>query len=146
VIARSVEDVRALAEEKEMELWVEMPEQLPIIYAAPNRLQQALNNLLGNAVKFTPEKGLVTLRLESMGEHCQVEVIDTGPGIHADDLPHIFEDFFRGRDARTTKGTGLGLSIAKRIVEAHQGKIWAESPCADGKGSRFVFTLPIKPV
>ena len=146
VIARSVEDVRALAEGKEMELWVEMPEQLPIIYAAPNRLQQALNNLLGNAVKFTPEKGLVTLRLESMGEHCQVEVIDTGPGIHADDLPHIFEDFFRGRDARTTKGTGLGLSIAKRIVEAHQGKIWAESPCADGKGSRFVFTLPIKPV
>ncbi|MDH4137834.1 MAG: ATP-binding protein [Anaerolineae bacterium] len=146
VIKKSVEDVRALAEEKEMELRVEIPEELPSIYAAPNRLQQALNNLLGNAVKFTPEKGLVTLRVESMDEHCQVEVIDTGPGIHADDLPHIFEDFFRGRDARTTKGTGLGLSIAKRIVEAHQGKIWAESPCVEGKGSRFVFILPIKPV
>lgn len=146
VVKKSVEDMRALAEEKEMELRVEISEELPIIYAAPNRLQQALNNLLGNAIKFTPEKGLVTLRVESTDERFQVEVIDTGPGIRADDLPHIFEDFFRGRDARTTKGTGLGLSIAKRIVEAHQGKIWAESPYADDKGSRLVFTLPIKPI
>lgn len=146
VVRKSVEDVRALAKDKETELRVEVPEELPIIYAAPNRLQQALNNLLGNAIKFTPEEGLVTLRVESTDERFQVEVIDTGLGIHADDLPHIFEDFFRGRDARTTKGTGLGLSIAKRIVEAHQGEIWAESPYADGKGSRFVFTLPIQPV
>ncbi len=145
VVKKSVEDMRALAEEKEMELRVEIPEELPTIYAAPNRLQQALNNLLGNAIKFTPERGRVTLRVTSEDEQCQIEVIDTGPGIHADDLPHIFEDFFRGRDARTTKGTGLGLSIAKRIVEAHRGKIWAESPYAEGKGSRFVFTLPIKP-
>lgn len=145
VVTKSVEDVRALAEEKEMELRVEVPKELPIIYAAPNRLQQVLNNLLSNAIKFTPEKGLVTLRVESTDEHFQVEVIDTGPGIPADELPYIFEAFFRGRDARTIKGTGLGLSIAKRIVEAHQGKIWAESPHADGKGSRFVFTLPIKP-
>jgi signal transduction histidine kinase len=146
VVKKSAEDVRTLAEEKEMELRVEIPEELPIIYAAPNRLQQTLNNLLGNAIKFTPEKGLVTLRVESTRERFQIEVIDTGPGIHTDDLSHIFEDFFRGHDARTTKGTGLGLSIAKRIIEAHQGEIWAESPYADGKGSRFVFTLPIKPI
>lgn len=144
VVRKSVDDMRALAEEKNLELRVEIPAELPSIYAAPNRLQQALNNLLGNAIKFTPEKGLVTVRVESRDEHFQVEVIDTGPGIPADELPHIFEDFFRGRDARTIKGTGLGLSITKRIVEAHRGKIWAESPCADGKGSRFVFTLPIK--
>ena len=145
VIRKSVEDMRALAEEKNLELRVEIPAELPRIYAAPNRLQQALNNLLGNAIKFTPEKGLVTVRVDSRDEHFQVEVIDTGPGIPADELPHIFEDFFRGRDARTIKGTGLGLSITKRIVEAHRGKIWAESPYADGKGSRFVFTLPVKP-
>jgi len=125
-------------------LRVEMPEELPIIHAAPQRLRQVLNNLLSNAIKFTPPKGLITITVQDRGDHLQVEVMDTGVGIPPDDLPYVFDEFFRGRDVERA-GTGLGLSIAKKIIEAHGGRIWAESPCtADGKGSKFTFTLPKK--
>jgi len=144
VIEGSLEDVQALAKEKDMELRVEMPEKLPVIQAAPHRLRQVLNNLLSNAIKFTPPQGLITIRIENRGDHLQVEVMDTGVGIPADDLPYVFDEFFRGRDVERA-GAGLGLSIARKIVEAHGGKIWVESPCtADGKGSRFAFTLLVR--
>lgn len=144
VVEGSLEDMQAMAAEKEMELRVEMPEELPIIHAAPQRLRQVLNNLLSNAIKFTPPKGLITITVQDRGDHLQVEVMDTGVGIPPDDLPYVFDEFFRGRDVERA-GTGLGLSIAKKIIEAHGGRIWAESPCtADGKGSKFTFTLPKK--
>ncbi len=144
VVEGSLEDVQALAREKEMELRVEMPEKLPVIHAAPHRLRQVLNNLLSNAIKFTPPQGLITLRVEDKDSHLQVEVMDTGVGIPPEDLPYVFDEFFRGRDVERT-GAGLGLSIAKKIVEAHGGKIWVESPCtADGKGSKFTFTLLVR--
>jgi signal transduction histidine kinase len=142
VVEGSLEDVQAMAKEKEMKLQIEVPETLPVIQAAPPRLRQVLNNLLSNAIKFTPPGGLINLSIEDRGDHLQVEVMDTGPGIAPEDLPHIFDDFFRGRNVERT-GAGLGLSIARKIVEAHGGKIWVESPCnADGKGSRFTFILP----
>jgi signal transduction histidine kinase len=101
-----------------------------------------LNNLLSNAIKFTPSEGLITISVEDKRDCFQVEVMDTGVGIPPDDLPYVFDEFFRGRNAERT-GAGLGLSIAKKIVEAHGGKIWAESPCTDdGKGSKFTFILP----
>lgn len=144
VVEGALEDVQALAKEKEMELRVEMPEKLPVIHAAPHRLRQVLNNLLSNAIKFTPPQGLITLRVEDKDSHLQVEVMDTGVGIPPEDLPYVFDEFFRGRDVERT-GAGLGLSIAKKIVEAHGGKIWVESPCtADGKGSKFTFTLLVR--
>jgi signal transduction histidine kinase len=84
----------------------------------------------------------VLLRVKEHNSEVAVEVIDTGIGIPPDELPRIFDDFFRGSNAGQ-KGTGLGLSISKRIIEAHGGKIWAESPCPEtGKGTRFSFTLP----
>ncbi len=142
VVEGSLEDIQAMAKEKEMELRVQVPEELPVIHAAPHRLRQVLNNLLSNAIKFTPAKGLITLCVEEKVDCLQVEVMDTGPGITPEDLPYIFDEFFRGRTVERT-GAGLGLSIAKKIVVAHGGKIWAESPCsADGKGSRFTFILP----
>jgi signal transduction histidine kinase len=142
VVEGSLADVQALAKEKEMELRVEVTGKLPVIHAAPHRLRQVLNNLLSNAIKFTPPQGLITISVEDKEDHLRVEVMDTGPGIPPEDLPHIFDDFVRGRDVERT-GAGLGLSIARKIVEAHGGKIWVESPCtADGKGSRFIFTLP----
>jgi len=142
VVEGSLADVQALAKEKEMELRVEMPKKLPVIHAAPHRLRQVLNNLLSNAIKFAPPQGLITISVEDEEDHLQVEVMDTGTGIPPEDLPHIFGEFFRGRDVERA-GAGLGLSIAKKIVEAHGGEIGAESPCTpDGKGSRFTFTLP----
>jgi signal transduction histidine kinase/CRP-like cAMP-binding protein len=142
VVEGSLEDVQAMAKEKGMKLCVEVPEELPVIQAAPHRLRQVLNNLLSNAIKFTPSEGLITISVEDKRDYLQVVVMDTGAGITSEDLPYVFDEFFRGRNVERT-GAGLGLSIAKKIVEAHGGKIWAESPCtADGEGSKFTFILP----
>jgi signal transduction histidine kinase len=105
-------------------------------------LQQAITNLLGNAVKFTPQGGKVTIRIKDAGDEVAVEVLDTGMGIPEDELPRIFDDFYRGKNVQEG-GIGLGLSITKRIVEDHGGRIWSESPCPESdKGARFTFTLP----
>jgi len=134
--------IQPLAEEKGVQLKVEVPQELPLIAGAPNRLQQVFTNLLGNAIKFTPEGGTVTLKVGEEGDHILVKVIDTGIGISAEELPRIFDDFYRGISVNSS-GAGLGLSIAKKIVEAHSGKIWVESPCPEsGTGSKFSFTLP----
>jgi signal transduction histidine kinase len=143
VIETAVGDIRDLAEQKKVKLEVEMPKSLPQIRGSAPRLQQVLTNLLNNAINYTPE-GSVTVRVSLDDKEIMVEVMDTGIGIPAEDLPHIFEDFFRASNVEI-KGTGLGLSIARRIVETHGGKIWVESPCSEtGKGSKFSFTLPRK--
>ncbi len=144
VVEESTETVGNLAKKKKIRLAVEIPKALPKLRASGVRLQQLITNLLANAIKFTPEKGEVKLRVSNQRGDIQVEVMDTGIGIPAEDLRKIFEDFYRRDDAERT-GTGLGLSIAKRIVEAHGGKIWAESPNPEDKltrGSKFTFTLP----
>jgi len=144
VVEGSLEDIQAMAKEKGTSLQVEVPAKLPVIHAAPHRLRQVLNNLLSNAIKFTPPEGLITISVEDKRDYLQVVVVDTGVGIPPDDLPYVFDDFFRGRDVERT-GAGLGLSIARKIVEAHGGRIWVESPCTtDGKGSRFTFTLLVR--
>jgi len=140
----SVENVRGLAKERKIGLKVEMAKSLPQIKASGIRLQQVITNLLTNAIKFTPDKGAIKLRVTERGSDIQVEVMDTGVGIAAEDLPKIFDDFYRSSDTEKA-GTGLGLSIAKRIVEAHGGRIWVESPNPEDKlarGSKFTFTLP----
>lgn len=143
VVKRSADELRNSAEEKGIKLKVELPRNLPKIYGSSSRLQQVLTNLLSNAINYTPE-GVVTVRAREEPNDICVEVVDTGIGIPPQDLPRVFEDFFRASNVET-KGTGLGLSIAKRIVEAHGGKIWVESPCLEtGKGSKFTCTLPKK--
>jgi signal transduction histidine kinase len=154
VVQRSIEEVRARAEEKGVTLRLELvgggqPEdarQLRSVYAAPRRLQQVITNLLDNAVKFSPRQGEVVLKVCQHGDGVQVEVVDAGPGIPALYMDHVFEDYFRARRKEFVPGAGLGLSTARKIVEAHGGQIWVESPCfEDGKGSRFMFTLPPPP-
>jgi signal transduction histidine kinase len=143
VVKKCVRDQRNLAKEKGLKLKVELPEALPKIRGSSPRLQQVITNLVNNAITYTPE-GTVTLRVEEVNSDVRVEVIDTGIGIPPEDLPRMFEDFFRASNVET-KGTGLGLSITKRIVEAHGGKIWVESPCPGSEaGSKFTFTLPKK--
>jgi signal transduction histidine kinase len=136
-----LEDVRAQATEKGIQLVTDWPVDLPQIQAQPVRLQQTMTNLLANAVRFTGEGGKVTLRIKDAGNEVIVEVMDTGPGIPEDELPRIFDDFYRGKNAQAG-GIGLGLSIAKRIVEDHGGRIWPESPYPESeKGAKFTFTL-----
>jgi two-component system clock-associated histidine kinase SasA len=116
------------------------------VHAAPRRLRQVITNLLDNAVKFSPRQGEVVLEVHRHGDEVRVDVVDAGPGISTLYMPHIFEDYFRVRRREFIPGAGLGLSTARKIVEAHGGRIWVESPCledAEGRksGSRFSFTL-----
>jgi PAS domain S-box-containing protein len=107
-----------------------------------DRVIQLFSNVVGNAVKFTPEGGMVTLRAEPDGAMVRFAVADTGPGITTDELPYVFDRYYQAR-RRNRDGIGLGLSIARGIVEAHGGRIWVESPTAQaGGGSTFFFTLP----
>ncbi|MFC1918802.1 sensor histidine kinase, partial [Chloroflexota bacterium] len=141
VIGDCCDDLQNLAEEKGLKLELELPPDLPGIQGSEVQLKQVMTNLLNNAICYTPE-GAITVRMQEMEKEVQVEVIDTGVGIPAGDVPMVFEEFFRAGNVET-KGTGLGLSITKRIVEAHGGKIWAESPCFEtNKGSKFTITLP----
>jgi signal transduction histidine kinase len=143
VIKHSCDDMRNQAQEKGIRLKTELPEALPKVYGSAPRLQQVMTNLLDNAIRYTP-KGDVAIRVKEEKRYVQVEVTDTGIGIPPEDLSHVFDDFFRASNV-DTKGTGLGLAISKRIVEAHGGKIWVESPCPEtNHGSKFAFTLSKK--
>jgi len=103
-----------------------------------DRVIQLFSNLVGNAVKFTPDGGTITVRAAPDGDLVRFSVTDTGPGIPADELPHVFDRYYQAQ-RKNRDGIGLGLSIARGIVEAHGGRIWAESE--EGKGSTFSFTL-----
>jgi len=143
VIRNCLNEQRSLAKEKGVKLKVELPKTLPKIRGSSPRLQQVMANLVNNALNYTPE-GTVTIRVKEGDNDIQVEVMDTGIGIPPEDLPRVFDDFFRASNVETS-GTGLGLAIAKRIVEAHGGKIWVDSPYPENSvGSKFTFTLPKK--
>ena len=136
-------DLGEQAKQKGVKLKVELPRALPKVRGSVPRLQQVITNLVNNAINYTPD-GVVTVRVSERKSDVQVEVMDTGIGIPAEDLPQVFEDFFRASNV-VVKGTGLGLSIAKRIVDAHGGSICVDSPCPESNtGSKFTFTLPKK--
>ncbi|NWF77868.1 MAG: HAMP domain-containing protein [Chloroflexi bacterium] len=128
---------------KEILLSLDLPHNLPLVNIDRQRVNQVLYNLLENAVTYTPKGGNITVAAMTRGDWVEVSVSDTGEGIPAEDLPNIFERFYRvdKSRARATGGSGLGLTIAKRLVEAHGGKITVQSEL--GRGSRFSFTLPI---
>jgi len=113
---------------------------LPSVLADAERVMEVVTNLVHNAIKFTPAGGQVTISARLAGEEVILSVQDTGIGIPADDLPRIFERFYKADRARSGGGTGLGLSIARHIVQGHGGRIWAES--VEGRGSTFYFSLP----
>jgi signal transduction histidine kinase len=117
----------------------------PVLMDA-QKIGRVLANLVGNALRHTPTGGSVSVSATTIPAGVQVQVFDTGEGIGADDLPHVFEQFYRGEKSRSraTGGAGLGLAIAKGIVEAHSGRIWAESQL--GQGTHFIFTVPVKPI
>ena len=141
VVKHSLNDLRNSAKEKGVKLKVELPDGLPKIRGSSPRLQQVITNLVSNAINYTPE-GTVTIRITEERNELRVEVMDTGIGIPSEELPQVFDDFFRASNVEA-RGTGLGLSITKRIVEAHGGKIWVESPPPETKkGAKFTFTLP----
>jgi signal transduction histidine kinase len=140
---RSVEDSRLAATEKDVIIKVEAPSEFRDIVGSPGRLRQVLTNLLTNAIKFSPPGSTILLRSWETDDELWIEVSDEGIGIPPEDQTGIFEDFYRARNVGDVGGAGLGLSIAKKVVDAHQGRIWVESPYQEGKpGARFTFVLP----
>ena len=129
------------------------PDALPAVMGDRVRIEQVISNLLTNAIRHTPQGGTITSSVarqdggaddQATGHHMLISVKDTGEGIPPENLPHIFERFYRvgNSRARSEGGTGLGLAIVKQIAEAHGGRVWAESQL--GQGSTFYITLPVR--
>ncbi len=141
LLASAADRMRAQAERAGLALTVEPAKSMPQVRADAARLEQVLVNLIHNAVKFTGPGGAVILSAYADEKFVRFSVKDSGVGIPEDELERVFERFYKADRARSGGGTGLGLSIARHIVEAHGGRIWAES--VEGKGSMFFFTVPI---
>lgn len=139
LLEQVLEVQRPLFVESRLELSMRLAPGLPRVDVDPGRLSQVLSNLLGNAQKFTPAGGTVTLVVEAREQEVCFSVEDTGPGIPEDQREHIFDRFWQG-NRLDRRGAGLGLSIVKGIVEAHGGRVWVESEL--GRGSAFRFTIP----
>jgi two-component system sensor histidine kinase SaeS len=142
VISDTLESVSAQAAQQKLAVEGVVDEGLPPVLMDTRRVQRVLYNLVQNALRHTPSDGTIRIEARDAGPEVRVVVSDTGEGIPTEDLPRIFEQFYRGDRARSrdSSGGGLGLSIAEGIVAAHGGRIWAES--AVGLGSTFTFTLP----
>jgi len=143
LIKQTVPVVQSQAAAKGVSVSVDLPGKLPKMDIDSHRISQVLYNLLENAVAHTNQGDSITVAARQQDNQVQISVVDTGEGIPAEDLANIFERFYRvdKSRARATGGSGLGLTIAKRMVEAHGGKIEVESE--PGKGSSFTFTLPV---
>ncbi len=141
--AQVVERLQLRIEEKNIELRVNIPESISAVSADPERLAQVLSNLIDNALRYTPDGTRIVIAARATAGEVEVSVSDDGPGIPLEELPNLFRRFWRAEKSRNraTGGSGLGLAIVKQLVEAHGGRVWAESE-GPGKGSRFVFTLP----
>jgi signal transduction histidine kinase len=142
LVGEAIEMVSTIAAAKQVHLELRVPETGLVVLADRERVFQVLANLLGNAIKFTPTGGRVTVAVDRTGDVVTFSISDTGPGIAADHLPRVFDRYWKD-DSRTTKGTGLGLFISKSIVDAHGGTITAESP--PNRGATFRFTLRLAP-
>ncbi|PJB50109.1 MAG: two-component sensor histidine kinase, partial [Chloroflexi bacterium CG_4_9_14_3_um_filter_45_9] len=145
VIKQTVAMKQTQAAAKGLFISIELPDKLPLVNIDSQRISQVLRNLLENAIAHTENGGTIMVTAEKQDNWVKVSVTDTGEGIPAEELPNIFERFYRVDKSRTraTGGSGLGLTIAKSLVEAHGGKIEVQSEI--GKGSRFIFTVPASP-
>ncbi len=142
LIGRATTEMIPLVEAKKITLKTKIDEKLPGLKMDRERILQVLRNLIGNAVKFTPEGGQVRVSARLMNRGVEVSVSDTGPGITTESLTTIFEKFHQAhfKNSDHIKGTGLGLAIVKHVITAHGGRVWAESE--PGQGSSFIFVLP----
>jgi len=145
IIEETAEAVVIQAKQRGIDLVLDIQSDLPTILGDSVKLKRVVTNLVGNALKFTPEGGAIKVKSFVYGTNIQVEVVDTGIGIDKDNLGKIFEKFYQvdSSTTRATGGIGMGLTICKELVALHGGKIWAESE-GISRGSKFIFLLPIK--
>jgi signal transduction histidine kinase len=146
LIQTTVKRFTAQSQAKDIQLRQDLPADLPPVLADQDRITQVLTNLVGNALQYTPPGGQVTILSERNGNEVHISVVDTGIGIPAEHLPHLFTRFYRVDKSRSRQaggGSGIGLTIARHLVEAHGGRIWAKS-AGEGQGSTFTFALPVQ--
>jgi two-component system phosphate regulon sensor histidine kinase PhoR len=141
VVNRVKGRLKAQSDKAQININLNIPQNQPHVAGDPGKIEQVLINLIHNAIKFSPQNGEITVSSEVHNDRVQISISDGGIGIPEDDLPHVFERFYKVDKARSGGGTGLGLAIAKHIVKAHGGDIWVESE--EDKGSTFTFSLPI---
>ena len=143
LLERTVVAHTPAAQQKQVEMLLDAPADLPDVEVDPDRLAQVLDNLVSNALRYTPENGRIQLTAQQTPTGIQLRVQDSGPGMDAADLAHVFDRFYRGDKSRQRHdgGSGLGLAIARSIVESHNGRIWAESTLGDG--ATFIIELPL---
>jgi two-component system sensor histidine kinase/response regulator len=140
-IRNSLESIESLAVRKNIELVTAFDTQLPQISGDASSLAEVFVNIIGNAIKYSPDGTSVHVKTERQGDAILVSVKDSGIGIAQEELPHIFEGFYRGQSASTTAGHGIGLAVSRQIVDAHGGSITVDSEL--GKGTTFVVGLPV---
>lgn len=142
LVSDTLESFSELALRQNIKLEGDVDSNVDPVYMDTQRIGRVLNNLIGNALRHTPAGGRVQVHVRRMASGVEVAVSDSGEGIRAEDLPHIFESFYRGEKSRSraTGGAGLGLAISRGIVHAHEGEIKVQSEA--GRGSQFTFTLP----
>jgi signal transduction histidine kinase len=149
VVRESIDNLKPIIEGKKLEVDAVLPESALHVMGDKKRLSEIMDNLLVNAVKFTPARGKLRVMVTEEAGRVRVSVTDTGIGISSTNLPNIFEPFSKIPKSEIVENqqiyglysTGLGLAVTKRLIELHGGQIWAESP-GEGKGSTFSFTLP----
>jgi signal transduction histidine kinase len=134
-----VQKYKPLADKNKIDLQPLFPSGLHMVEGDIGMIERAMSNLIDNALNYTPSKGVVKIQLENEEESVSVKVSDTGHGIPPEDLPHIFDRFYRGDKSRTSEGTGLGLAITKKIIEAHKSDVQVESHI--NRGTSFIFRL-----
>jgi two-component system phosphate regulon sensor histidine kinase PhoR len=142
LIGEIITQMKPLVEKQRITVGTDLYAELPLVEADKERIRNTIVNLVHNSIKFTKPGGKIGLSTRVEGNFAIVSVSDTGIGIPEDALPHVFERFYKADKSRSKDGSGLGLAIAKHIVQAHGGRIWAQSE--EGKGSTFSFTLPVK--
>ena len=144
IIGQALKENEAAAAEKEIRINVDVARGLPRIYCDTTQVERAIGNIISNAINYNQQGGLVEIHsgLSNTREFF-IDISDSGPGIDEEDMPRIFDKYYRGRESRKKKGTGLGLAIVKAVVEAHGGRVDVKS--ARGQGSTFTIILPVKP-
>ncbi len=141
MITEALKMFKSLAQQKDIKLRKYIPKGLPQLNVDNDRMRQVIINLVGNAIKFSDPGGSITVKAQITDDKFIFKVADHGTGIHQKTMKHLFERFYREEGETVRGGTGLGLYISKQIIEAHGGRIWAESKL--GKGSTFSFSLPL---